>query len=243
MSSNLVVAADRPVGRPIILSIIAANRRPRAIFRRVTGLAPVHNLLDDLALKLRWSLLLNALLAAALAPCAWALAWNALNPPTPEYFATSADGRITPLVPINEPYVPQEALLTWVSQAVTQAYTLDHVHRKEQLSRMRELFTAEGFEGHVKALEAAGLWEAVRERRLVTQVVAVAPPVVTHQGVLARRYAWRVEVPIGMSYQGAASVSLPQRNVVEVLVVRMPTNVVPRGYAIHQLVTRPAGGS
>ena len=49
--------------------------------------------------------------------------------------------------------------------------------------------------------------------------------------------------PIKISYQGASSISLPQNNVAEVLVVRMPTHVVPRGYAIHQLVTRPAGGS
>lgn len=221
----------------------AAPAVPPAPPDGIVGRAPVHNLLDDYALKLRWSLLLNVLLAAALAPSAWTLAWQALNPPEPEYFATSADGRIIPLAPISEPYVPQEALLTWVAQAVNQSYTLDHVHRKEQLSRMRELFTATGFENHRKALEESGLWEAVGERRLVTQVVTAAPPVVTNQGVLARRYAWKLEAPIKISYQGASSISLPQNNVAEVLVVRMPTHVVPRGYAIHQLVTRPAGGS
>ena len=133
--------------------------------------------------------------------------------------------------------MPQEALLTWVAQAVNQSYTLDPVHRKEQLSRMRELFTAAGFENHRKALEESGLWEAVGERRLVTQVVTAAPPVVTNQGVLARRYAWKLEAPIKISYQGASSISLPQNNVAEVLVVRMPTHVVPRGYAIHQLLS------
>jgi intracellular multiplication protein IcmL len=209
----------------------------------LAGRAPVHNLLHDLALELRWSLLLNVLLAAALLPAALTLAWQALHPPEPEYFATAADGRITPLVPIDEPYVPQEALLTWVAQAVNQAYTLDHVHRKEQLSRMRELFTAAGFESHRRALEDSGLWEAVGARRLVTQVVTAAPPVVTHQGVLARRYAWKLEVPIKISYEGASSVSPPQNNIAEVLVVRMPTHAIPRGYAIHQLVTRPGGGS
>ena len=188
-------------------------------------------------------MLLNGLLAAALLPAALTLAWQALHPPEPEYFATAADGRITPLVPIDEPYVPQEALLTWVAQAVNQAYTLDHVHRKEQLSRMRELFTAAGFESHRRALEDSGLWEAVGARRLVTQVVTAAPPVVTNQGVLARRYAWKLEVPIAISYQGASSVSPPQNNLAEVLVVRMPTRAGSRGYAIHQLVTRPGGGS
>ena len=177
------------------------------------------------------------------APSAWNLAWQVLHPPEPEYFATAADGRIIPLIPISEPYVPQEVFLTWVSQAVNQSYTLDHVHRQEQLSRMRELFTGKASTVTAKRWRIRDCGQPSGERRLVTQVVTAAPPVVTNQGVLARRYAWKLEVPIKISYQGASSVSLPQNNLAEVLVVRMPTPVVPRGYAIHQLVTRPGGGS
>jgi intracellular multiplication protein IcmL len=106
---------------------------------------------------------------------------------------------------------------------------------------MREQFTAQGFNSHRQALEDSGLWATVKERRLVTQVVATAPPVVTHQGVLAHRYVWKLELPIKISYQGASSVSPPQDNIAEVLVVRVPTHELPRGYAIHQLVTRPGG--
>jgi intracellular multiplication protein IcmL len=214
----------------------AANPSP-ATGRR--GLAPVHDLLRAYDLKLRWSLLGNLLLGGVLAASAFGNVWTLLHPPQPEYFATTADGRLIPLIPISEPYVPQEVLLGWVSQAVAQAYTFDHVHQQEQLSRMRELFTVPGFNSHRKALEDSGLWTAVNERRLVTQVVATAPPIVTNQGVLARRYVWRLEAPIKISYQGASSTSAPQENLAEVLVVRVPTHEAPRGYAIHQLVTRP----
>lgn len=203
------------------------------------GTAPVHNLLGSLDLKLRWSLLGNVMLAIALTLSGLGHLWVWTHPPTPEYFATTADGRLIPLIPISEPYVPQEVLLTWAAQAVTTAYTLDYVHQKEQLSRMRDLFTAQGFNNHRKALETSGLWTAVAERRLVTQVVPTAPPIVTNQGVIGGRYAWKVEVPIKITYQGASSVSLPQDNIAEVLIVRMPTHELPRGYAIHQLVTRP----
>jgi len=207
----------------------------------IRGLAPVHDLLRDYELKMRWSLLGNLLLGIALTASVSGNVWTLLHPPQPEYFATTADGRLIPLIPISEPYVPQEVLLGWVSQAVAQAYTFDHVHQQEQLSRMRELFTAPGFNSHRKALEDSGLWTAVNERRLVTQVVATAPPIVTHQGALARRYVWRLEVPIKISYQGASSLSAPQENLAEVLVVRVLTSELPRGYAIHQLVTRPGG--
>lgn len=207
----------------------------------IRGHAPVHNLLNATDLKLRWSLLGNLVLGTALAVSVFGNVWTHMHPPEPGFFATTADGRIIPLVPISEPYVPQEVLLTWATQAVTQAYTFDHVHQKEQLSRMRELFTAQGFNSHRTALEDSGLWTTVAEHRLVTQVVATAPPIVTNQGVLGHRYVWRLEVPIKISYQGASSVSSPQENLAEVLVVRVPTNELPRGYAIHQLVTRPGG--
>ena len=97
--------------------------------------------------------------------------------------------------------------------------------------------------GSTTAASSAGPASTCGRRAARSTVVTAAPPVVTNQGVLARRYAWKLEAPIKISYQGASSISLPQNNVAEVLVVRMPTHVVPRGYAIHQLVTRPAGGS
>ncbi len=208
----------------------------------IRGVAPVHNLLDATELKLRWSVLANIALGVALAVSVFGHVWAILSPPAPEYFATTADGRLIPLVPISEPYVPQEALLTWATQSATQAYTIDYVHEKQQLSALRELFTLEGFKGHLKALDEAGILTAVQKRRLITRVVATDPSVVTNQGVLGNRYAWRVEVPIQIGYEGSSSTSPPQRNIVELLIVRVPTNELPRGYAIHQMIARPAPG-
>lgn len=205
----------------------------------VRGVAPVHNLLDRQDRNLRWSLLGNILLGVALSASVFGHAWTAINPPKPEYFATTADGRIIPLVPISEPYVAPEVLLTWTSQAVTKAYTLNHIHYKEQLSSMRELFTAQGFRAHEAALKAAGIPETLQKYRAITQVVSTAPPIITNQGIIAGRYAWSIKLPIQITYQGASSVSAPQTNTVELLVVRVPTNELPRGYAIHQIVTHP----
>ena len=89
------------------------------------GTTPVHNLLGSLDLKLRWSLLGNAVLATALTISAFGHLWTLTHPPTPEYFAPTADGQLIPLISISAPYVPQEVLLTWAAQPVTTAYTLD----------------------------------------------------------------------------------------------------------------------
>lgn len=75
---------------------------------RPGGVAQVHNLLDRLELRLQLSQWLNLGLAGALVLSAGTHGWRALHPPQPEYFATTADGRLIPLVPISEPYVAQE---------------------------------------------------------------------------------------------------------------------------------------
>ncbi len=201
----------------------------------------VRNLLDRLEARLSISQFVNIGLALALILSAGAHVWTAYHPPQPQYFATTADGRIIPLIPISEPYVTHEILLEWASKAVIRAYTLDYVHWREQLNQMRPDFTDAGFLNHRGALESAGTLEAVTQRRLVSAVVTSAPPIIINQGVLADRYVWKLEIPIAIAYEGASKTSAPQRLIAEVLVVRVPTNQLARGIAIHQLITHVGG--
>ncbi|HAT5042905.1 TPA: type IV secretion protein DotI, partial [Legionella pneumophila] len=39
------------------------------------------------------------------------------HPPAPKYFATSINGRITPLFPLDEPNQSDSAVLQWANQA------------------------------------------------------------------------------------------------------------------------------
>lgn len=205
------------------------------------GARQVHNLLDRLEARLSLSQFINMGLTLALVLSMSVHVWVALHPPQPQYFATTADGRLIPLIPISEPYVSHETLLEWASKAVIRAYKLDYVHWREQLNDMRPDFTDAGFLNHRQALEAAGTLEAVTQRRLVTSVVTRAPPIIINQGVLADRYVWKLEIPITLSYEGASKQSPPQKLITDVLVVRVPTNQLARGIAIHQLITRPGG--
>lgn len=205
------------------------------------GVKPVHDLLDRQDRNLRWSLLGNLALAAALTASAFSHVWKAIYPPQPEFFATTADGRIIPLIPISEPYVAREVLLAWAKQATLQAYSLDHVHLRKQLSDMRDLFTAQGFRAHEEALKKAGIPETLEKYRAIAVVESPGPALIHNQGIIAGRYAWEVRLQIQVTYEGASSKSAPQTYSVELLIVRVPTTELPRGYAIHQIVSGPAG--
>ena len=50
------------------------------------------------------------------------LVYIILHPPAPKYFATSINGRITPLFPLNEPNQSDSAVLQWANQAAIAAF-------------------------------------------------------------------------------------------------------------------------
>ena len=50
------------------------------------------------------------------------------NPPKAKYFATSINGRITPLVPLDMPNQSDSAVIQWATQAAIAAYTYNFVN-------------------------------------------------------------------------------------------------------------------
>lgn len=53
------------------------------------------------------------------------------NPPKPKYFATSIDGRITPLFPLEEPNQSDSAVLQWANQAAIAAFSYNFVNYRQ----------------------------------------------------------------------------------------------------------------
>ena len=80
------------------------------------------------------------------------LAYVVTHPPAPKYFATSIDGRIIPIVPLNEPNMPTSALLLWSNQAATAAFTYDFVNYRQALQSASDYFTPDGWRDFLNAL-------------------------------------------------------------------------------------------
>src|SRR4051812_27302179 len=71
--------------------------------------------------------------------------------PTPVYFATSSDGKITQLHALSEPVVSTAELLQWTTQATTTAYTYNFVNYRKELQAASEYFTPEGWKEYQAA--------------------------------------------------------------------------------------------
>ena len=163
------------------------------------------------------------------------------HPPAPKYFATSISGRITPLFALDEPNQSDSAVLQWANQAAIAAFSYNFVNYRTELQASSGFFTAEGWDQFLKALDESNNLIAVKAKKLIVSAVATKAPVILQKGLLNGVYAWRVQMPLLVTYQSASEFS-QQNNVVTILISRVSTLNSPRGIGISQFVVGPAGG-
>ena len=180
------------------------------------------------------SVLANFVLAAL-------LVYMITHPPAPKYFATSINGRITPLFPINDPNQSDSAVLQWANQAAIAAFTYNFVNYRSELQASSGFFTPAGWDQFLTALQQSNNLDAVKVKKLIVSAVATRAPIILQKGVLNGQYSWRIQMPLLVSYQSASEFT-QQNNVVTMLVTRIPTLNSPRGIGIAQFVVGPASG-
>lgn len=163
------------------------------------------------------------------------------HPPAPKYFATSINGRITPLFPLNEPNQSDSAVLQWANQAAIAAFTYNFVNYRDELQASSGFFTAEGWDQFLNALQQSNNLDAVKAKKLIVSAVATRAPIILQKGILNGSYSWRVQMPILVTYQSASEFT-QQNNVVTMLITRVSTLNSPRGIGIAQFVVGPASG-
>lgn len=161
------------------------------------------------------------------------------HPPAPKYFATSINGRITPLFPLNAPNQSDSAVLQWANQAAIAAFTYNFVNYRSELQAASGFFTANGWSQFLSALQQSNNLDAVKAKKLVVSAVATRAPIILQKGILNGSYSWRVQMPVLVTYQSASEFS-QQNNVVTILVTRVSSLNSPRGIGIEQFVVAPA---
>lgn len=161
--------------------------------------------------------------------------------PTPKYFATTVDGKIIKLTPLDKPNLTTNALLQWATEAATASYTFNFVNYRKALQDVRKFFTERGYRNFIAAQQAANNLQAIREKKLVVSAVPTGVPVVLKEGVLATgRYAWQVQVPMLIVYQ-SASEEFRQNVILTLIIVRVPTLESEGGVGIESFVVREGG--
>lgn len=164
------------------------------------------------------------------------------NRPDPKYFATSSDGRITPLYPLDEPMIAPSELLQWAHRSAIAAYTYNFVNYREAFQNLQNDFTGDGWQWFQQALQGARTLETVIAKKLVVSAVATGTPVILEQGVVGGRYAWKVQMPLLVTYQ-SPNEQTQQPVTVAMIISRVPTVDMPKGIAVVSFIASTASSS
>lgn len=163
------------------------------------------------------------------------LVYIVTHPPAPQYFATTINGRITPLIPLDQPNMPPSTILQWANSAAIASYNYNFVNYRQELQAASEFFTPEGWQNFINALKASNNLNAVIDKKLVVSAVATGAPVILEQGVTDGAYTWNVQMPMLVTYQSASQV-VRQEITVTMVIQRISTLNSARGIGIASFV-------
>lgn len=177
-------------------------------------------------------------LAVALAVSLGIVLLLLLNRPTPRYFASTPDLRLAPMIPLDQPLLTQQGLLSWTAETVAGAMSLDFLEWRKKLETLRENFDNAAYKSFLTSLQSSGILEMIREKRLSASAVATRAPVIIASGLVGDKATWRIEFPLIVSYESSQGVESTQRLLATVLVRRASTAITPRGVVIQQIVLK-----
>jgi intracellular multiplication protein IcmL len=162
----------------------------------------------------------------------------AVHQPENRYFATTEDGRLVPMVALNEPNLSTPALMSWVAQASTEVMTFGFNDYRRRLQEASRNFTRRGWESFTQALQKSRIIEMVEANQQVITSAPQGAPILEWEGLAGGRYQWRIQLPLILTYQSGARTK-SDNLLVTVVVVRVPRLESPNGVGIEQWIAVP----
>ncbi|MEZ5813778.1 MAG: DotI/IcmL/TraM family protein [Alphaproteobacteria bacterium] len=154
------------------------------------------------------------------------------------YFATTEDGRLFQMQPLDRPGITQAALISWVSEAVIDTMTFGFHDYRMRMQDNSRYFTRKGWESFTTALQNARIIEMVAANQQVVSAAVNAAPVVVSEGVVEQNYQWTVQVPFVVTYQSGARLR-SDNLLVTLVIVRSSRLENDKGIAIQQWIAAP----
>lgn len=155
------------------------------------------------------------------------------------YFATTADGRIMKLVPLDQQNMTTAALLSWVAQASSEIMTFGFHDYQRRLQQSSRHFTHHGWETFTAALNRSQIIEGMQSGQQVLTASPRSAPILQQEGVLNGKYRWKVKLPLQVSFRSAGdSKNNRTQNLNVILTIdRVPSLENPNGVGIEQWIS------
>lgn len=167
-----------------------------------------------------------------------ALAFSiAVSRPQDRFFATTADGRLIRMQPLDEPNMNDAAIISWASRASSDVMTFGFHDYQRRLQENSAYFTRRGWQTFSEALAKARIMEGVEQAQQVVTATISAAPVIVQQGLSAGIYRWVVQVPLTVTYQSGTEKQNTELSL-QLTIVRVSTLDSPSGVGIQQWIAQ-----
>jgi len=151
-----------------------------------------------------------------------------------KYFTVDPAGRLTEIIPLNEPVLSRAGIGDWASDCVRSSYTFMFATYKEELNRSLErCFTKEGIVNFKDQLNRVGVLEDIGKGNgaNITQVDGVA--LIKKEGEIDGKKAYLIEVPVLITQKYPNKVSPVKRWTVIITAMRVDNTEYEKGMGIH----------
>lgn len=153
----------------------------------------------------------------------------------PQYFATTADGRLINVQPLSTPVVSDSYVLQWTANKVRAAFSQDYLHWRGQLQAISGAFTPDGWRYFLQSMQQSNNLKTLEDLKMVSNAEITGAPKVVEKEVVSGHYAWKIEVPVLVTYNNAKR-SIPMPMNVTLIVLRMPVKDYPDRIAINNFL-------
>lgn len=200
------------------------------------GLALVMMRNDFYRDKYRTTVLIFLVSLVLVAMLAWHVFYTISNPPEPQYFAATNDGRIIQLHPLSDPVVDSSYVLQWTTNAVREAFELDFEHWREQLQRVSQYFSPIGWKWFLSTLKSTNNLKTLSEKKMVSSATVTGAPQILEQAVISGHYVWKISLPLLVTYANSGNRTINMPLMVTVVVIREPVQNYPARIAINNFI-------
>ena len=158
--------------------------------------------------------------------------------PRQVYFATTSDGRIINIVPLNEAFLSPAQVIAWSASTAQNIMRFGYHDYRDRLQQASSNFTSTGWDSFNKALKEANFIDALQARKLVVTMDIGGAPEIQNEYIHDGAYTWIVLFPVTIKFDG----DHPPQAITTKLrlqIVRVSTLQNPDGVSIEQWVLTP----
>jgi len=121
----------------------------------------------------------------------------------------------------------------WVFEAIMASYSFDFNNYHKQIDRVSYYYTDNGYKTYLQALQTSKIESQILLNKLEISTIPLQEPVLIKGGAFGTTDYWRYRVPVLVSYYGGKT-PVFEKQMVEVLVLRVPSYQNPKGLSIAE---------